>query len=213
MIDREVRMFTVFGFASPDLSKINSQLAIRHSILDSLHFTFAEPAISTALLTEALHVLLGTVTLANPLLRLSTKTGESWVGNLLVSTWKFTWNCNQTIDEVMIGTILPPTRRQKKQMRDPRRAYRLQYLWLVVVGAEGFEPPTLCSQSRCATRLRYAPISFIDCNPIRYCSISLDAFRGAFRPVLNRGIQIISRQICSAPRIHIAFPSMLQSIG
>ena len=28
----------------------------------------------------------------------------------------------------------------------------------VVVGAEGFEPPTPCSQSRCATRLRYAPI-------------------------------------------------------
>jgi hypothetical protein len=27
-----------------------------------------------------------------------------------------------------------------------------------LVGAEGFEPPTLCSQSRCATRLRYAPI-------------------------------------------------------
>ncbi len=27
-----------------------------------------------------------------------------------------------------------------------------------VVGADGFEPPTLCSQSRCATRLRYAPI-------------------------------------------------------
>lgn len=29
-----------------------------------------------------------------------------------------------------------------------------------MVGAEGFEPPTLCSQSRCATRLRYAPISY-----------------------------------------------------
>ena len=29
---------------------------------------------------------------------------------------------------------------------------------VVLVGAEGFEPPTLCSQSRCATRLRYAPI-------------------------------------------------------
>ena len=28
---------------------------------------------------------------------------------------------------------------------------------LIMVGAEGFEPPTLCSQSRCATRLRYAP--------------------------------------------------------
>src|SRR2546422_4068767 len=28
---------------------------------------------------------------------------------------------------------------------------------LALVGASGFEPPTLCSQSRCATRLRYAP--------------------------------------------------------
>ena len=27
-----------------------------------------------------------------------------------------------------------------------------------MVGAEGFEPPTLCSQSRCATRLRHAPL-------------------------------------------------------
>src|SRR5215469_4520563 len=27
------------------------------------------------------------------------------------------------------------------------------------VGARGFEPPTPCSQSRCATRLRYAPFS------------------------------------------------------
>ena len=30
-------------------------------------------------------------------------------------------------------------------------------LLILMVGAEGFEPPTLCSQSRCATRLRYAP--------------------------------------------------------
>ena len=30
-----------------------------------------------------------------------------------------------------------------------------------LVGAEGFEPPTLCSQSRCATRLRHAP-----CRPV-----------------------------------------------
>jgi hypothetical protein len=30
---------------------------------------------------------------------------------------------------------------------------------ILMVGAEGFEPPTLCSQSRCATRLRYAPIA------------------------------------------------------
>ena len=33
----------------------------------------------------------------------------------------------------------------------------------VMVGAEGFEPPTLCSQSRCATRLRYAPTLQLDC--------------------------------------------------
>ena len=32
-----------------------------------------------------------------------------------------------------------------------------------MVGAEGFEPPTLCSQSRCATRLRYAPTFCFDC--------------------------------------------------
>jgi hypothetical protein len=40
-----------------------------------------------------------------------------------------------------------------------------------MVGAEGFEPPTLCSQSRCATRLRYAPTLLLRCcsdsNPTR----------------------------------------------
>ncbi len=30
-----------------------------------------------------------------------------------------------------------------------------------VVGVEGFEPPTPCSQSRCATRLRYTPYCII----------------------------------------------------
>ena len=34
--------------------------------------------------------------------------------------------------------------------------YQLSYSRMV--GAAGFEPTTLCSQSRCATRLRYAPI-------------------------------------------------------
>jgi hypothetical protein len=28
---------------------------------------------------------------------------------------------------------------------------------MTVVGARGFEPPTPCSQSKCATRLRHAP--------------------------------------------------------
>ena len=45
----------------------------------------------------------------------------------------------------------------KKQMRDRNRPYHSKYLRFTMVGAEGFEPPTLCSQSRCATRLRYAP--------------------------------------------------------
>src|SRR5579863_6426468 len=45
-------------------------------------------------------------------------------------------------------------------MRGRNRPYRLKYLWFTLVGAEGFEPPTLCSQSRCATRLRYAPTLF-----------------------------------------------------
>ena len=34
----------------------------------------------------------------------------------------------------------------KKQMRDRNRLYRLKYLWFTMVGAEGFEPPALCSQ-------------------------------------------------------------------
>ena len=36
---------------------------------------------------------------------------------------------------------------------------QVQYDVKKLVGAAGFEPATLCSQSRCATRLRYAPIS------------------------------------------------------
>lgn len=31
---------------------------------------------------------------------------------------------------------------------------------IFLVGVEGFEPPTSCSQSRRATRLRYTPISW-----------------------------------------------------
>ena len=46
--------------------------------------------------------------------------------------------------------------------RTPNRWIRNPWLYPIelrapVVGARGFEPPTLCSQSRCATRLRHAP--------------------------------------------------------
>src|SRR3954447_18652947 len=36
----------------------------------------------------------------------------------------------------------------------------------LMVGAEGFEPPTLCSQSRCATRLRYAPTALVSTSTV-----------------------------------------------
>ncbi len=34
-----------------------------------------------------------------------------------------------------------------------------------MVGEEGFEPPTLWSQTRCATKLRYSPTNFIPVKP------------------------------------------------
>src|SRR5580698_10546836 len=52
----------------------------------------------------------------------------------------------------------------------------------LLVGAEGFEPPTLCSQSRCATRLRYAPttLSIVSRIDSWVCgnSPSLEGWRG-----------------------------------
>ena len=39
-----------------------------------------------------------------------------------------------------------------------------------VVGAEGFEPPTLWSQTRCATRLRYAPTGPAEADPEKVSS-------------------------------------------
>ena len=61
----------------------------------------------------------------------------------------------------------------------------------MMVGAEGFEPPTLCSQSRCATRLRYAPTLAIvfgggateaDHLPLRRCTFAVGLL-----PVLRIG--------------------------
>ena len=59
--------------------------------------------------------------------------------------------------------------------------------WVMIrmVGAEGFEPPTLCSQSRCATRLRYAPTS-VDC-------IATGGF-------IKDGVERASRVIQSRPK-------------
>ncbi len=46
----------------------------------------------------------------------------------------------------------------------PVRVPYCRKVLMLMVGAEGFEPPALCSQSRCATRLRYAPIFSFDCS-------------------------------------------------
>ena len=42
-------------------------------------------------------------------------------------------------------------------VKRPAATYFVRVKGNSMVGAEGFEPPTACSQSRCATRLRYAP--------------------------------------------------------
>ena len=53
-------------------------------------------------------------------------------------------------------------------MRGLNRRFRVIYQYFMLVGAEGFEPPALCSQSRCATRLRYAPTVWFDCIANRF---------------------------------------------
>ena len=42
-------------------------------------------------------------------------------------------------------------------MKRPPNIATWRPLYYVMVGAKGFEPSTLWSQTRCATRLRYAP--------------------------------------------------------
>ena len=60
------------------------------------------------------------------------------------------------------------------------RRYRIlipqQRLPVPLVGAVGFELTTLCSQSRCATRLRYAPRKGAFYSPTLRRSIALAAF-------------------------------------
>jgi hypothetical protein len=44
-------------------------------------------------------------------------------------------------------------------MRGRDGLYRLKYLWLTMVGAEGFEPPTLCSQNSFSELLKTVEIT------------------------------------------------------
>ena len=43
-----------------------------------------------------------------------------------------------------------------RQVRDAERSARATRM-ILLVGVTGFEPATFCSQSRCATKLRYTP--------------------------------------------------------
>ncbi len=52
-----------------------------------------------------------------------------------------------------MDVMTPPQFRTEKA----KKPALLSGLSLKVVGEEGFEPPTLWSQTRCATKLRYSP--------------------------------------------------------
>ena len=56
-------------------------------------------------------------------------------------------------------------RRLRRPMLYPVELRALHITIQILVGADGFEPPTLCSQSRCATRLRHAPTSGFPADP------------------------------------------------
>ena len=50
-------------------------------------------------------------------------------------------------------------RQPKSAIPRPLSVLQNKYRNRYMVGVEGFEPPTPCSQSRCATRLRYTPMT------------------------------------------------------
>ena len=58
---------------------------------------------------------------------------------------------------------------------------------LSTVGVTGFEPATLCSQSRCATGLRYAPKH-----------LQIVAERGGFEPPVQYPVRQFSKLLVSA---------------
>src|SRR5487761_2291023 len=82
-----------------------------------------------------------------------------------------------------------------KDLREPRELSQPNQL--VMVGAEGFEPPTLCSQSRCATRLRHAPPT-ISPYPARPPAGDTGSGTRIIRGV--RGRVNFTRDICENPR-------------
>ena len=58
-----------------------------------------------------------------------------------------------------LGALINNAERLKLFYRRKKTA-SFDTVFLMVVGEEGFEPPTLWSQTRCATKLRYSPTMF-----------------------------------------------------
>ena len=86
----------------------------------------------------------------------------------------------RTCDHPLRRRMLYPTELRAPGTTQPAVTLQLRLLWVirwalvsqscqapltVVVGVEGFEPPTLWSQTRCATKLRYTPTFFIWLSP------------------------------------------------
>ena len=80
-----------------------------------------------------------------------------------------------------------------------------------MVGAEGFEPPTLCSQSRCATRLRYAPMTSLDCSANRISALRwLQWLGSSLRAPAKRELEeVVSRARISRFRSSPAIPQKI----
>ncbi len=83
--------------------------------------------------------------------------------------------------------------------------FGLNYFVFNMVGAGRFERPTPCAQGRCATRLRYAPTSYIsDSKPLLWTMQGpIPApHRAAHQPWRNSGLQSPGHSRIAADRRH-----------
>ena len=86
-----------------------------------------------------------------------------------------------------------------------------------MVGAEGFEPPTSCSQSRRATRLRHAPTLYFSttCRDFGFWSFSLvvKTVTKLSRLKLSMAALLCSSLRCSIPLDHLDTPPATQLLN
>lgn len=75
------------------------------------------------------------------------------------------------------GRIRTCDPRLRRPLLYPTELRAHKYAGPKMVGVEGFEPPTFCSQSRRATRLRYTPTTMARCHVSRASIIPLPTMR------------------------------------